>query len=142
MTQPSDTADAAAPKGTYTDHVVGKVADFPEGSHQVVEIAGRQIGIFNIAGELYGLPNVCPHQTGPVCAGSIVTGSLRSSEETGWRPEWVHDGEIIVCPWHGLEYHVPTGQCMAYPHIRLRRYQVLAEDGTIVVRMATPRRRR
>jgi nitrite reductase (NADH) small subunit len=121
---------------------VGKVADFPEGSHQVVEIAGRQIGVFNIGGELHGLPNVCPHQTGPVCAGSIVTGSLRSSKETGWRPEWVHDGEIIVCPWHGLEYPVPTGQCMAYPHIRLRRYQVLVEDGFVVVRMAKPRRRR
>jgi nitrite reductase (NADH) small subunit len=126
---------------SHTDHVVGTLADFPEGSHQVVEVAGRQIGIFNIGGELHGLPNVCPHQTGPVCTGKIVTGSLRCTEETGWRPEWVHDGEVIVCPWHGLEYHVPTGQCLAFPHIRLRRYQVLVEDDRVIVRMAKRRRR-
>jgi nitrite reductase (NADH) small subunit len=127
---------------THTDHVVGEVADFPAGAHKVVEVAGRQIGIFNIGGELYGLPNVCMHQGGPVCAGSIVTGSLQSSKETGWRPEWVHDGQVIACPWHGLEFHVPTGRCLAYPHMRLRRYEVRIEDAHVVVRIATPRRRR
>ena len=120
----------AAPEGSV-DHVVGTLADFPEGSHRVVEVSGRQIGIFNIRGELFGLPNVCPHQTGPVCAGRTVVGTMRSTEETGWRPEWVHDGEVIVCPWHGLEYHVPTGQCMAFPHVRLRRYNVVVQDGEV-----------
>ena len=32
--------------------------------------------------------------------------------------------EVIACPWHGLEYHVPTGRCLAYPEITLRRYPV------------------
>ena len=127
---------------TYSDHVVGPLADFPEGSHKVVDVAGRQVGIFNIGGELHGLPNICPHQTGPVCEGKIVTGSLRASAETGWRTEWVHDGEVIVCPWHGLEYHVPTGRCLAFPHIRLRRYEVLVADDQVVVRVAKPKRRR
>ena len=122
--------------------MVGALADFPEGSHRVVEVSGRQIGIFNIRGELFGLPNVCPHQTGPVCAGKTVVGTMRSTEETGWRPEWVHDGEVIVCPWHGLEYHVPTGQCMAFPHVRLRRYNVLVEDGEVRVRITRSRRKR
>jgi nitrite reductase (NADH) small subunit len=136
-----DTATAAG-ETSHTDHVVGPLEDFPEGSHRVVEVAGREIGIFNVGGELHGLPNVCPHQTGPVCEGKIMTGSLRSTAATGWRPGWVHDGEVIVCPWHGLEYHVPTGQCMAFPHIRLRRYDVLVEDGEVVVRIKAPKRRR
>jgi nitrite reductase (NADH) small subunit len=146
MTQDAQTATAgsgaAAGPVPHTDHVVGALADFPEGSHRVVDVAGRQVGIFNIGGELHGLPNVCPHQTGPVCEGRIVTGSLRSTKETGWRAEWVHDGEVIVCPWHGLEYHVPTGRCMAFPQIRLRRYQVLVDDDRVIVRLAAPRRRR
>ncbi len=120
--------------------MVGDVGEFPEGSHRVVEVDGRQIGIFNIGGDLFALPNICPHQTGPVCEGRIVTGSLRATEESRWKPQWVHDGEVIVCPWHGLEYHVPTGQCLAYPHIRLRRYDVRQEDGRIVVRLAQRRR--
>ena len=52
-----------------TDVVVGRLSDFPAGTHKVVEAAGRQIGVFNIDGRLYGLPNVCPHQTGPLCQG-------------------------------------------------------------------------
>ena len=52
-----------------TEVVVGRLADFPDGTHKVVEAAGREIGIFNIAGRFYGLPNLCPHQTGPAVRG-------------------------------------------------------------------------
>jgi nitrite reductase/ring-hydroxylating ferredoxin subunit len=116
--------------------VVGTAAEFPEGRHRVVRIGNREIGIFNIRGTLYGLPNLCPHQTGPLCEGKYLTGTLRAQPGHRWRLEWVHDGEIITCPWHGLEYHVPTGQCLAFPEIRLRTYEVsVKEDGTVVVRV-------
>ena len=128
-----------APVPAGRDYVVGHVVDFPVGSHQIVEVAGRQIGIFNVDGQLYGLPNVCPHQTGPVCSGRIMTGSLRATKETNWRPQWIHEGEIIVCPWHGLEYHVPTGQCLAFPQIHLRRYPILVENDQVVVRLSGPK---
>ena len=112
-------------------HVVGDATDFPEGSHRVVRVGRRQIGLFNIGGELYGLPNVCPHQTGPLCEGKPPLGTLVSRAENDWRFEWVHDGEVVVCPWHGLEYHVPTGRCLAYPNINLRRYEVVVEAGKV-----------
>jgi hypothetical protein len=35
---------------SHTDHVVGALEDFPEGSHRVVEIAGQQVGIFHTGG--------------------------------------------------------------------------------------------
>ena len=34
----------------YERHVVGARADFPDGTHRVVEVAGREIGVFNIRG--------------------------------------------------------------------------------------------
>jgi nitrite reductase (NADH) small subunit len=131
----SDEADMAARAREREAHEVGELSEFPEGSHKVVKVGGRQIGIFNIRGEFYGLPNVCPHQTGPLCEGKIVTGTVISNEETGWEPEWIHDGEIMICPWHGLEYHVPTGQCMAFPNIRVRRYEVFVEDDKVKVKV-------
>lgn len=100
-----------------------------------MQVAGREIGIFAIHGELYALPNICPHQTGPVCAGKRLVGSFEASEGTGWRREWVKDGEVIACPWHGLEYHVPTGQCLAFPNIRLRRYPVVLEGNEVFVQL-------
>jgi nitrite reductase (NADH) small subunit len=128
----TDTAEVAKePK----EHVVGDVSDFPVKSHKVVKVGGRQIGIFNINGRFYGLPNVCPHQTGPLCESKILTGTLIAREDTDWKHEWVHDGEVIACPWHGLEYHVPTGQCLAYPKIRLRHYEVIVEENKVKVRV-------
>jgi nitrite reductase (NADH) small subunit len=113
--------------------VVGKLADFPQGTHRVVRAGRREIGVFNIGGDLYALPNICPHQTGPLCEGRIATGTLLADAETDWKPRWVLEDEVIACPWHGLEYHVPTGQCLAYPEITLRRYPVSVRDGDIVV---------
>jgi nitrite reductase/ring-hydroxylating ferredoxin subunit len=98
-----------------------------------VRVGRRQIGVFNIRGELYGLPNVCPHQTGPLCEGKPPLGTLVSRVENDWRFEWVHEGEVVVCPWHGLEYHVPTGRCLAYPNISLRRYEIFVEAGKVKV---------
>jgi nitrite reductase (NADH) small subunit len=120
--------------------VVGRAADFPEGTHRVVDVDGREVGVFNIGGRLYGLANRCAHQGGPVCAGRRVTGTLMSDGEHGWRPRWALEGEVIACPWHGLEYHVPTGRCLAYPQISLRRYDVRLDGDDVVVTPASSRR--
>lgn len=117
------------------EYVVGDLSDFPEGTHRVVMVGRREIGVFNIRGKFYGLPNICPHQTGPLCDGKLTTGTLIAREEKDWVLEWVYEGEVVACPWHGLEYHVPTGQCMAFPKIRLRRYELLVEDGEVKVRL-------
>jgi nitrite reductase/ring-hydroxylating ferredoxin subunit len=114
-------------------HVVGSVADFPPGKHRVVKIERREIGIFNIAGKLYALPNVCPHQTGPLCEAPRTTGTVAARAEQEWSLEWIYDGEVVTCPWHGMEFHVPTGQCLALKEIRLRQYDVRVENGRVVV---------
>jgi nitrite reductase (NADH) small subunit len=130
-----DEADLAAMARERKAHIVGDASDFPAGSHQVVTIGGRQIGIFNINGEFYGLPNVCPHQTGPLCEGKETTGTLVARKEDDWKFRWDYEGEIVACPWHGLEYHVLTGRCLAFPNINLRRYEVFVEDGKVKVRV-------
>jgi nitrite reductase (NADH) small subunit len=117
------------------EHVVGDLSDFPEGTHRVVKVGRREIGVFNVGGDLYGLPNVCPHQTGPLCEGKPALGTLIATSENDWKFEWVNEGEIVACPWHGLEYHVPTGRCLAYPNITLRSYEVIVEDGEVRVRL-------
>jgi nitrite reductase (NADH) small subunit len=117
------------------------LGEFPEGKHRVVEVAGREIGIFNIRGELHALPNICPHQTGPLCRAKKLIGSFDARKEGDWKREWVHDGEVIACPWHGLENHVPSGRCLAFPHIRLRKYDIQIVGEEIVVSLASRSRR-
>ena len=45
----------------------------------------------------------------------------RPRGRTGTR-RWEREGRIVVCPWHSLEFDITTGQCLAYPRVKLRRY--------------------
>ncbi len=114
------------------EHTVAQVNDVPEGSHIVVQVQGRELGIFNVHGKFYALPNVCIHQNGPLCRGKI-SGTLMSGQETDWKPTWVCEGEIVICPWHAIEYNITTGQCLAYPHRHLPVYPVRVKDGMLQV---------
>ena len=69
-----------------------------------------------------------------------TTGTLVADADGGWQPRWEHEGEIVACPWHGLEYHVPSGRCLAFPEIVLRRYDVVVEGEDVVVSPASTRR--
>src|SRR3712207_1936637 len=122
-----DEADLAAMARERKEHVVGDVSDFPADSHRVVTVGGRQIGIFNINGEFYGLPNVCPHQTGPLCEGKTTTGTLVANRENVWKVEWAYEAEIVACPCTASEYNIPTGRGLAFPNINLRPSEVAVE---------------
>ena len=112
--------------------VVANVAEVPEGQHIVVRVRGREIGLFNVGGRYYALPNACFHQGGPLCRGA-TGGTVIATAETGWQRAWAHEGEIVVCPWHALEFNVTTGQCLAYPHRRLPTWDVKVEGTQLVV---------
>jgi len=114
------------------DVVVARVDDFAEGSRRVVRHGRLEVGVFRVGDRYYALPNVCAHQFGPLCEGQ-VTGTLIARAETAWRRTWVREGEILICPWHALEYDLTTGQCLAYPKVKLRQFAVRVEDEHVVV---------
>jgi nitrite reductase/ring-hydroxylating ferredoxin subunit len=111
---------------------VGPIDELPPGTRRIVSVGGVEVGVFNVDGELHAIPNLCVHQWGPLCAGKL-SGTLTASSESGWRLEWVREGRILICPWHSLEFDVTTGQCLAYPRVKLRKYRVAVEDGTVKV---------
>src|SRR3712207_1919212 len=115
-----------------TVHDVGTVAELPPGSHRVVKAGRIAVGVSNVAGRFYALPNVCTHQFGPLCEGT-VNGTMACSAASGWRHEWVREGEIVTCPWHGLEFDITTGRSLASPRLRVRTYAVSVEDGQVTV---------
>lgn len=110
---------------------VAAVGDLLPGERRIVEVEGKSIGLFNLAGEIIAVLNVCPHELAPVCLGR-VTGTTHADAVGEYR--WVRDGEILVCPWHGWEFDLKTGQALA-DRRRLRRYPVEVRDGTVYVRI-------
>lgn len=79
-----------------------------------VETGGCPIAVFNIDGRFYATSDTCTHATASLTQGEIV------------------DGDLIACPVHDGQFHIPTGQAIAFPcTVDLRTYGVIEEDGEV-----------
>ncbi|MGY4281616.1 nitrite reductase (NADH) small subunit [Bradyrhizobium sp. LM2.7] len=112
------------------EYCVGAVSDFPPGSHNIVKVGTQEVGVYNVNGDLHALINICPHQYGPVCDGPLG-GEMKCNAKTDWKFHWSRDGEILTCPWHGLEFDLTTGLCLAPKEMRLRKCKVNLVDGEV-----------
>lgn len=105
---------------------VGRRQDFDEGLRHLVEIDGREVGVLRAGDELHAFENRCVHQGGPVCEGSVL-GKVECllDEERRATGERFSETELhLICPWHGFEYRLPSGECVALPGVHLRRYEI------------------
>ena len=114
------------------EHEVMNESEMSEGSSRLVTVNDIEIGIFKAKGKLYAYRNVCPHDGGPVCAGTI-TGSLVQGPETEWKLKWDREGEILYCPWHGSDFDICTGEALSRKPLRLNSYPIKAEGGKIKI---------
>ena len=111
---------------------VGHADDVPEGACLLVEVAGRSLGMFRVGGQFRAVLNHCPHEGAPVCRGTVRGTTLPSAPGTF---RWGRDNEILVCPWHGWEFALDSGQCLT-DRRRLATFPTeVAADGTLYVLM-------
>jgi nitrite reductase/ring-hydroxylating ferredoxin subunit/hemoglobin-like flavoprotein len=101
----------AAPLATRSVDVA-EAADIPEGERKIVKVDGLTIGVFHHNGGWYALRSSCVHRGGPVATGAL-------------------EGDILTCPWHGFQYTVTDGRCLADPSAQLDIYPVAIEDGRV-----------
>lgn len=92
---------------------IAPVSELPNGERLFVDIGGKPIVIFNIAGQFFSIADVCSHDEGPVGEGDL-------------------EGYNIVCPRHGAEFDVRTGQVISMPAVvDIPAYPVKVLDGMI-----------
>ena len=89
-------------------------AEIPEGSGKLVEVAGKKIALFNAAGMFYAIGNECKHRGGALADGEL-------------------DGTHVICPLHGWEYDVTTGENVDDPSISVGCYQVKIDGDDILI---------
>jgi nitrite reductase/ring-hydroxylating ferredoxin subunit len=116
--------------------VAALTEDVLEGGRVVVDVEGVEIGIFRLDGRLYAWENRCAHFGGPVCQGALMNRVVERLDE-GKRSlgDDFSDQLHIVCPWHGYEYDVRTGEHPSDPSARLRAIEVQEREGEIHVRL-------
>jgi 3-phenylpropionate/trans-cinnamate dioxygenase ferredoxin subunit len=94
---------------------VGAEGDIAPGEAKLVEADGREIALFNCDGEYFALDNDCTHIGGPLCEGEIT-------------------GDRVVCPWHGAEFSIRTGEVFGPPaDENVNSYRVRVEGGRILI---------
>ncbi len=89
-------------------------SEVPEGSGKLVEAQGRKIALFNARGRFYAIENECRHRGGPLAEGEL-------------------DGTHVICPWHGWEYDITTGENLDDPAVKVRCFAVKVEGDDVLV---------
>ncbi|MCS7009949.1 MAG: non-heme iron oxygenase ferredoxin subunit, partial [Anaerolineales bacterium] len=74
------------------------ISELPPGERLFLELNGRPIVMFNIAGQLYAIGDVCSHDEGPLGDGEL-------------------EGYLIVCPRHGARFDIRTGKAVLLPAV-------------------------
>ena len=117
------------------EQLVGKLSEFQDGDRRIVVLGDLEIGVFRHEGKFYAYRNLCVHQGGPACEGlTIAKVEERIMPDKTSRGLYFSDTEMhFVCPWHGYEYDLKTGECVADRRLRLRRYEVIEREGDVYV---------
>lgn len=117
------------------EYVVASLDDLDAGDRIVAQVAGREVGVFNIDGDLYAYTNWCAHQGGPCCEGRLTgTRAAHYDRETRTTSlEWTREDEILNCPWHGWEYDVTTGSCLSKNRVTLPAHDVDVRGNDVIV---------
>ncbi len=77
--------------------VLCNAEDLSAGESKRFEIAGRPpIALFNINGLFYATDDTCTHATASLSEGDI-------------------DNDIVICPVHWAEFHIPSGKALTFP---------------------------
>jgi 3-phenylpropionate/trans-cinnamate dioxygenase ferredoxin subunit len=88
-------------------HVVATVDDIAPGQRKLVQVQGRDIGIFNVGGEFFAIADRCPHEGASLCKGPC--GRPRGIQRAGVlsaQPARRNDR----CPGIGWEFDLRTGK--------------------------------
>ncbi len=94
---------------------VAALDDLPSGERIFIEIDELYMVVFNIAGDIYAIADLCSHDDGPLGDGEL-------------------DGFEIACPRHGARFDVRSGQALTLPALEaIPAYPVRVQAGTIEV---------
>lgn len=98
---------------------VAERSELPPGSAKMVRVDGRQVALFEHAGEVYACNNLCPHEGYPLSEGTVA-------------------GQCtLTCNWHNWKFNLKTGENL-YGGDRLTTYPVEVRDAGIWIDLADP----
>jgi nitrite reductase/ring-hydroxylating ferredoxin subunit len=127
--------DAPKSMEVMPEKFVAKIAEFKDGERRIIFVGDNEIGVFRHEGEFYAYSNFCLHQGGPACEGLTI-----AKVEERLRPDKTSMGLYFsetemhfVCPWHGMEYNIKTGECASDRRLKLKKYEIVRKGDDVYV---------
>jgi 3-phenylpropionate/trans-cinnamate dioxygenase ferredoxin subunit len=94
---------------------IAQISELPNGERLFLTIDELPIVLFNIAGGLYAIADLCSHDDGPLGDGEL-------------------DGIEIICPRHGARFDIRNGKVLSLPAIvDIPAYPVRVVDSAIQI---------
>jgi nitrite reductase/ring-hydroxylating ferredoxin subunit len=93
-----------------------RLADLADGRGLALDLDGRRLAVFQVAGSVHVLSGICPHAGGAMGKG------------------WVEDCEA-VCPLHRWRFRLTDGRCTTIRGERLRVFPCRVQDGQVLARL-------
>jgi len=89
----------------------------PPGEAHGFTVAGREIVLCNVEGEIYALEGMCTHQQLPLDGGEVEEG-------------------VLTCEWHGAQFDVCSGRAVGLPAVQgLRQFDARIDEGGCILVM-------
>ena len=92
-----------------------RLDQLPPGTSMAVTIAGKEVAIFNVDGQIHAIDDTCPH------FGASLGGSGKLN------------GSIVTCSMHGMRIDVTNGCFPASSGFAVASYPVMVLAGKILV---------
>lgn len=93
------------------------LADLPEDDVIGVTVAGRDVALYTVEGEVFATDNLCTHGNARLCDGFL-------------------EGHEIECPLHQGRFDVRDGRALCAPLTEaLRSYPVRIEQGKVFLQL-------
>ena len=112
-------------------HELFPVGELEPGKMRRVTVDGLAIVVVcKPDGRIRALRDLCPHRHASLASGRLE--EIVVSDQVGG---YARGEELILrCPWHGLEFDLETGRCVADPErLGARVYRVEVVDGSVVL---------
>src|SRR5436190_14274049 len=117
------------------EQFVAKASEMKDGDRRIVFMGEHEVGVFKEKGEYYAYSNFCLHQGGPACEGlTIAKVEERILPDKTCQGLYFSESEMhFVCPWHGYEYDMKTGEWVSDRMLKLRKYKVVEKGAEVGV---------
>lgn len=97
---------------------VAPATAIPPGDYASVEVDGRYVAVFNVAGEFLAVDDVCTHDGEGLAGGAV-------------------EGDVVVCPRHGARFCLRTGAVLSPPAYEpVRTYPTRVNGGVVEIEVA------